>query len=268
MKQFNLALLVTATFVASTAQAAVTEGNYYGDTSDGSYVSVGKSDVNAGTVHTAGLAGFGVNATGIGTQVDFQGISGYSTSSYANVDWGTHEVFQFSAPYSGAPSSHGNMGVFAFAKIGSDDLWIGEWSSNGDVTNGSHTVYYFGKDYDSSIPSSGSVTYNVVGINDYSSASGGNLLSGEFEATFNGSYGTLTGSIENSNGFKIDIGTAAISSTAIISGSTAEASDSSGSLASNGDVSGRFYNSHEDLAGMVEFTNNQYDTAFGGSVAD
>jgi hypothetical protein len=246
MKRNKLVLLIAATFTVSAANAAVTEGSYYGDSSEGSYVSVGKSDINAGSAHTTGLAGFGVNAT---------------------VD-GTHTVYEFVSPYSGPVEDHDNLGVFSFAKIGSDDLWIGEWSSTGDVTNDTHTVYYFGKDYDDSIPSSGSATYNIVGINDYDSTSGGNLLSGEFEATFYGSYGTLTGSIQNSSGFKVDIGTAAISSSAVISGSGAIASDSSGTLASSGAVSGRFYNSQEDLAGMVEFTDNQYDTAFGGSVAD
>jgi len=273
MKRNKLVLLIAATFTVSAANAAVTEGSYYGDSSEGSYVSVGKSDINAGSAHTAGLAGFGVNATGIGIQVDFQGLSGYSTSSNADVDWdqnatvdGTHTVYEFVSPYSGPVEDHDSLGVFAFTKIGSDDLWIGEWSSTGDVTNDTHTVYYFGKDYDDSIPSSGSATYNIVGINDYDSTSGGNLLSGEFTADFG--LSRLTGSISNSSGYTVNVGLVTINSNATLSGSTAIASDSSGTLASSGAVSGRFYNSQEDLAGMVEFTDNQYDTAFGGSVAD
>lgn len=276
MKQHKLALFIAAALISVGAQAApVTEGTYYGESSDTGYVTVGKSDINAGTVHVAGRAGFGVNATGINTQVDFQGLSAYSTSSNADVDWnkdstvdGTHTVYQFTSPYSGPVEDHDGLGVFAFAKIGSDDVWIGEWSSTGDVTNGTHTVYYFGKDYDNTIPSSGTATYNVVGINDYNSASGGNLLSGQFTANFYGAYGTLTGNIENANGFNIDIGTAAISSSAIITGTGGVASNASGTLASGGAVSGRFFNNRNDLAGIVKFgSNSQYDTAFGGSVA-
>lgn len=274
MKQHKLALLLAATFASTglmAAPATVTEGTYYGGTSDDDYVTVGKSDINAGTVHTAGLAGFGVNATGINTQVDFQGIAGYSVSSNANVDWdnnatvdGTHTVYQFTSPYTGPVEDHDGLGVFTFAKIGSDDLWIGEWSSTGDVTNGTHTVYYFGKDYDSDLAAApAAATYNVIGINNYDPTSGGNLLSGQLSANF--TAGQLTGSLSNSS-LTINVGTAAIQADATITGSNAFALDSSG-LTTGGNVNGRFFNSFNDVAGVVRFgtSNSQYDTAFGGS---
>lgn len=277
MKQHKLALLLAATLSSSVVMAdpaTVTEGAYYGGTSDDDLVTVGKSDINAGTVHVSGRAGFGVNSTGLNTQVDFQGLSGYSSSSNANVDWnkdntvdGTHTVYQFSSPYTGPVEDHDSLGVFTFAKIGSDDVWIGEWSSKGDVTDGSHTVYYFGKDYDSDLAAApAAATYNVIGINNYSSASGGNALSGQLSANF--TAGQLTGSISNGS-LNINVGLATINADATITGSTAIASNSSGLLATGGNVNGRFYNTFEDVAGVVRFgtSNSQYDTAFGGSVA-
>jgi hypothetical protein len=274
MNQQKLILLLAVAFSSSAAMAApenVSEGSYYGGTSDNSRLSVGISDVDAGTVHVSGRAGFGVVATGINTQVDFQGLSGYSSASNANVDWnkdgsvdGQKTVYQFSSPYSGAPEDHNGLGVFAFSKIGSNDLWIGEWSSTGDVTNGTHTVYYFGKDYDSNLASApASATYNVIGLNDYSSTSGGNLLSGELSANF--TAGHLTGSISSSS-LTINLGLAHINTDATITGNTASASDTNGTTY-GGNVDGRFFNSFDDVAGTVTFGagNSQYDTAFGGS---
>src|SRR3546814_124037 len=112
------------------------------------------------------------------------------------------------------------------------------------------------------MPSSGSANYTVKGISNY--ASSGTPLSGTFTANFGA--GELTGSIQNS-ALKIDVGTADIFGSAIAGFGTATATNPSttATLASNGDVSGQFFGSAaQALAGIVSFSSNQYDTAFGG----
>src|SRR3546814_14889490 len=83
-------------------------------------------------------------------------------------------------------------GRFDFAKVGSYDLYFGEWSQTGSATAGDHTVYYGGTGATSSgnMPSSGSANYTVKGISNY--ASSGTPLSGTFTANFGA--GELTGS--------------------------------------------------------------------------
>src|SRR3546814_7523062 len=53
---------------------------------------------------------------------------------------------------------HSTYGRFDFAKVGSYDLYFGEWSQTGSATAGDHTVYYGGTGATSSgnMPSSGS----------------------------------------------------------------------------------------------------------------
>src|SRR3546814_14606152 len=108
----------------------------------------------------------------------------------------------------------------------------------------------------------GSAKYTRKGISSWSSR--GTPLGGMFMANFGA--GELTGSIQNS-ALKIDIGTAGIFGSAIAGFGTATATNPSttATLASNGDVSGQFFGSAaQALAGIVSFSSNQYDTAFGG----
>ncbi|KZN12506.1 Slam-dependent surface lipoprotein [Marinomonas sp. TW1] len=262
MKKLQLVSAMTFAFGALTLSNA-TNAAVVGASSNTSYVQIAASEVNGGP-HTSGLAGISIEATGLGTEVDFQGLTAYSPADANGVN-----QLNYAYDSEEAPATHASLGVFNFAQVGTSDVWFGEWSKTGDTTAASHTVYYSGADADTSIPGSASVpvdvTYSVKGINNYDST---NLLSGEFDATFYGVAGTLEGYIENSSGFKVDIGNATISSSAAISSSDAVASDSSGTLASSGTVSGHFFNSHEDLAGIADFTGTAYDTAFGGSVKE
>ncbi|HBK46414.1 MAG TPA: hypothetical protein DDZ67_08260 [Xanthomonadaceae bacterium] len=225
---------------------------FVGKSSNEAYVKVGKSTVNGGP-HQAGNAGIAVNSTGLDKPVDFKGLASYGGS-------GTVKVLNF--PYSGAPTSHDNLGVFAFVQAGTQDVWAGEWNSKKTDAAGlaTHTVYFIGDNADTSVPASGSANYAVTGINNYN---GSNALSGTFTANF-GAH-TLTGSIQNATGFAVNIGTATINSNASISGNGAVASISGTTLASNGAVSGQFFNSQASLAGIATFANNQYDTAFVGT---
>lgn len=262
-----LAVSVLAMAAMGTSQAA----NFKGGSSNTGEVQVGESTVNAGP-HHSGFAGISVNATGLGQNVDFKGLTAYTTKTNSNVDWnhdgtsdGTKLVHQLDFPYSGAPTDHDNLGVFAFAQVGSQDVWFGEWYSRKDNAEGlaTHTVYYIGDNADTSVPTTGSATYNVAGINNYSGTGTGNLLSGVFTANF--ATSKLTGSISNSAGYEVNVGLANINSDASISGSTAIAKQSGSTVATGGAVSGQFYSNQTALAGIATFTNNKYDTAFGGT---
>src|SRR3546814_2847325 len=67
---------------------------------------------------------------------------------------------------------HSTYGRFDFAKVGSYDLYFGEWSQTGSATAGDHTVYYGGTGATSSgnMPSSGLANYTVKGISNYASS--------------------------------------------------------------------------------------------------
>jgi hypothetical protein len=266
MKHTKLTFLAAA--LAVTAAGASHAANFQGGSSNTGYVAVGASTVNGGP-HHAGFAGVAVNSTGLGNPVDFTGLTAYSTQSTASVDYnrdgvsdGTATVYGLNFPYSGAPTTHDNLGVFSFAKVGSQDVWFGEWNSRKDTADGlaTHTVYYIGDNADTSVPTSGTATYNVAGINNFS---GANLLSGTFTANF--ATAKLTGTIANSAGFSVNIGSANINSNASISGTTAVALQSGAAVATGGAVSGQFYSNQTALAGMATFANNQYSTAFGGT---
>ncbi|TAA12199.1 hypothetical protein EA658_11315 [Pseudoxanthomonas winnipegensis] len=249
MKHTYTALLGLAIAgVLGSAQAAT----FAGKSSNEGYVKVGESTVEGGP-HHAGLAGIAVNSTGLDKPVDFQGLSLYG---------GVGSVKVLNFPYSGAPSSHDNLGVFAFSQVGSQDVWFGEWYSRKDNAEGldTHTVYFVGANPDTSVPTSGTASYSVVGLNDYSV---GNQLNGTFTANFG--TGRLTGSIQNSAGFAVNIGAATINSDASISGTTATARQSGSVVASGGAVSGQFYANQSALAGIADFAGVKYDTAFGGA---
>ncbi|MCW0387830.1 hypothetical protein NB722_002369 [Xanthomonas sacchari] len=249
MKRPQAALLGLA--IASVL-GSVHAAPFLGKSSNESYVKVGESTVNGGP-HRAGQAGIAVNSTGLDKPVDFKGLSMYG---------GVGSVKVLNFPYSGAPSSHDNLGVFAFSQVGSQDVWFGEWYSRKDNADGlnTHTVYFVGDKPDSSVPSAGTATYSMVGINDYSA---GNQLTGTFTANFG--TGRLTGSIQNNAGFAVNIGTASINSNASISGSNAIARQSGSVVAANGAVSGQFYANQAALAGIADFAGVKYDTAFGGA---
>jgi len=260
----NIALCTSALAMAAQVQAAPWAGSQSGAVSGYEHIEVGISVVPFGP-HSMGNAGIGVSSfPGFGTagKVDFEGLT----------DGLTGPIFQLEAPITEAPETHDELGVFSFARAGSGDVWYGEWSENGDTpakggTYNGRQVYYQGDDADESIPGSATapvqVTYNVTGINNAYSSTG--VLSGQFDASFYGSAGTLTGDITDANGFTIDIGNATISDSAAISGSGATAADSGDTLATSGTVDGHFFNDQDALAGIVDFgAGSDYNTAFGG----
>ncbi|RBO79786.1 Slam-dependent surface lipoprotein [Marinomonas aquiplantarum] len=225
-----------------------------GESSNTSYVKVGAATVNGGP-HTSGGAGIGVNATGIDNLVNFQGLTVYGAED-------AQGVYNLNFPYTGSPTSHDNLGVFNFAQVGTSDVWVGEWSAYGTSGDSTRTVYYSGANADTSVPTSGTATYTVVGINNYDGTAA-SLLNGTLTADFGAA--TLTGSMTSTNGLTVNVGIASINSDASVTGSNAVAIESASVVASSGDVSAQFYNGQADLAGLVDFAGTEYDTAFGGT---
>ncbi|HJO64398.1 MAG TPA: Slam-dependent surface lipoprotein [Sphingomonas sanguinis] len=249
MKTIVLAGLATV-LTAGSAQA-----QFAGGSSDTSKVTVGESDVQGGP-HVAGRAGIGVPGTN-GRRVDFQGLSLYAA---ADVNGVRHLNMATSDT-----ADHSSYGDFRFARVGSADLWFGEWSQTGNATAGDHTVYYVGNTSGTTVPTSGTATYSVKGISDYANKG---VLTGTLTANFaSGSTGTLRGSLSNaSTGAGVNIGTARING-ADFAGGNAVATQSGATVASGGVVSGRFFGaSAAALAGTIKFDGaRQHDTAFGGT---
>lgn len=254
MTMLNLKTLGLAGF-AMIATAGTAHAQFAGGSSDTSKVQVGASQVDGGP-HVSGRAGISVPGTH-GQRVDFQGLSLYAPAD-------TNGVRHLNMP-SSAPTDHSSYGSFRFARVGTADLWFGEWSQTGSATAGDHTVYYVGNTAGTTVPTSGTATYAVKGISDYASKG---ALTGTFTANFgSGTSGTLTGSLANSvTGAGVNIGTASIAG-ATFTGSGGSATQSGTTVASNGDVRGRFFGANAAaLAGTVAFaTANQHNTAFGGT---
>lgn len=247
-----LALALAGMTVAGLAQAQSAEAPFFGGTSDAARVGVGKSDVSAGTVHTPGLAGISVQASGITLQVDFRGLSQYS---------GPGPIYQLNMPAD--PDHPGNLGVFTFARAGSGDVWFGEWSANGNVGAGDHTVYYVGDTTGTTVPTSGTASYAVTGINNSGS---GSVLSGNFTANF--STNRLSGSLTRSGSSTVNtlaLGSSTLVNYVTINPSTATFSGAARADATAGTVEGRFYGANAAaLAGMATFADRSKNVAFGG----
>lgn len=248
LKLTAAALLASATF-AGGAHAQVVGA------ASTTNVDIDESTVNGGP-HSDGEVGINVPALTSTQYVDFLGLQNI-------IGTDGNDVTTFTATTTDV-DDHSSYGRFDFAKVGSYDLYYGEWTQTGDATDGDHTAYYGGTGATSAgnVPSSGTANYSVNGLSDY--ASNGTPLTGTFTANFNTSE--LTGSIQNS-AIKVDIGIADIVGSEILGFGTANATNpsTSASLAANGDVSGQFFGSAaQALAGIVSFSNNRYDTAFGG----
>tara|TARA_Y100000815_G_scaffold210829_1_gene195285 strand:+ start:140 stop:886 length:747 start_codon:yes stop_codon:yes gene_type:complete len=246
MKAIYLSVLATSLLsVSALSQAAV-----IGAESDDTNIEVGTSNVPFGP-HTSGLPGVGVYTTGLGAKVDFAGLSSFSSQS--------NGVYTLSAPIDVDEPDHSGMGVFNFAKVSNANVYFGEWSQTGTTGDSSRTVYYVGDDTGTSVPTSGTASYSVTGVNDYS---GSNLMSGSFDVNFG--TNELSGYVENASfGVTVD---GSISGAAISGSATAYNASTLTELDDNGVLSGHFFgNNAAALAGIATFSNRDYDTAFGGT---
>ncbi|MBD2813243.1 transferrin-binding protein-like solute binding protein [Xenorhabdus sp. Flor] len=238
-----VAALGTLGFMAQ-AQAAVGFGQ--SQVSTPSYIKVGKTKAGSGPHGgSGGEPGIGVSSV-YGGQIT--GFAGLARMPMAVADSnGIHNISM-----AGAPGSHGGMGVFHFSKVANADVYFGEWSS-GQANDNTHTVYYAGKDITTNIPTDGTATYTVTGLNQYD---GNNLLSGTFTADFGAE--TLIGSMSNA-AMTIDID-ASIGSDAKFDGVAM-----TGDLI--GETTGHFFGDNaSSLAGYAKFADDHSkDTAFGGT---
>ncbi|MBE8597602.1 Slam-dependent surface lipoprotein [Xenorhabdus sp. BG5] len=244
MKKFNvlIAALGTLGFMAQ-AQAEVGFGQ--SQISSPSYIKVGETQTGSNSHGGAnGAPGIGVSSIGGGKLIGFSSLTRMAPTD-SN---GIHNISR-----AGAPGSHGGMGVFHFSKVANADVYFGEWSQTGQAGDSTHTVYYAGKDITTNIPTDGTATYTVTGINQYS---GDNALAGTFTADFGEK--TLVGSMENT-AMTIDI-SANIGADAKFNG-IAITDDLVGS------TSGHFFGDNaSSLAGYAKFADDDTkDTAFGGS---
>lgn len=255
-RQTKLSALVLSV-LAVTAIGSAHAGPFNGASSSTSNVTVGESDVNGGP-HHSGLAGIAVQATGLTQQVDFQGLSSFA---------GVGPVYQLAFPYD-PESPHPDLGVFSFARAAAgEDVWYGEWSTNGSPNYSNRTVYYVGDKANFSLPASvTSATYSIKGINrnagSTTQALSGNLFS-SLGPTGGSFYGNLVG-----GSFTINLGSVgsqiAVNSNGQFNNATGAAI---AATAITGGVQGEFFGANaSSVAGIATFSgNSQYDTAFGGS---
>ena len=157
---------------------------------------------------------------------------------------------------------HSHLGRLSYSKVGNMDVYFGDWSavpSGAAVgTKGTnYTAFYSGTGRTTNLPTTGTATYTVKGINQYH-AQNSAVLNGTLTADFNSNK--LSGSLKNS-GLTIAINNAAIK--------TAEASFSGNATANGtaGTTRGHFFgNQGAAIAGVAEFgRNHAYNTAFGGT---
>lgn len=157
---------------------------------------------------------------------------------------------------------HSHLGRLSYSKVGNMDVYFGDWSavpSGAAVgTKGTnYTAFYSGTGRTTNLPTTGTATYTVKGINQYH-AQNSAVLNGTLTADF--SSNKLSGSLKNS-GLTIAINNAAIK--------TAEASFSGNATANGtaGATRGYFFgNQGAAIAGVAEFgRNHAYNTAFGGT---
>lgn len=259
MKHLVLVSMLSLATV-TTAQAANVVGAVGTQTGD-KYIAVGKSNVPVPGFHTMGKAGIGVSTTtllGTSAKVDLEGIA---LNSSHTTQYATSGVTVYHNAKGNGDITHENVGTYNFVQVGDADVWFGEWSSTGAGGNwADRQAFYVGDLEGTTVPTSGSASYSVKGINKFT---GNNVLSGTFTVDY--SARKLSGSIENSD-LLIELGNDVrySSGSAKFSGS-ASAFGAAGDF--DGNVEGHFFGSNAaGLAGVTRFAHKpEYDTAFGGT---
>lgn len=152
-------------------------------------------------------------------------------------------------------------------------VYFGEWApraagtppaNSTDLNMGSsqRTVWYVGDNPTTTMPTLTNATYNVVGIQGVGTASDNlptapKLYGGTLTATYDGSNGTLTGSITNGTStVNFNPGGVATTFTAASQGKFTHA---------NKTIEGQFYNNATALAGIYKGGTPASNVAFGGS---
>lgn len=241
--------------LAGAAQAAIVGTQTA--TSGTPTITVGASEVLGGP-HTPGKAGIGISNFAGGLKVDFDGLTASSTSTSLGNGFTLYNLHDPTTPGTpGDPNDppHNGLGDFNFVRVGTGDVWIGEWSTDGSPGYTNRQAYYAGDNTGTTLPTS-TATYVAKGINR------GTVLTGSLTATFGGTN-TLTGSISG-GGLGINVN-AAINTTSASFAGVATATGGSGSA--TGTTTGNFFGANAAaLAGVANFgTGHAYNTAFGGT---
>lgn len=265
----QLAVAITAITLAGTAAAANIVGTQ--SSSSGSpYITVGESQVPFGP-HTAGKAGIGISNYAGGIKVDFQGLAPSSTATVLTPTMTVYRLHDPTTPGTpGDPTNpaHNGLGSFSFVKVGSGDVWFGEWSTNGNTgspTYQNRQVYYVG-DKTGYTPATGTaVGYTLTGLHQYGANTN---LTGTLTANFTGRtfYGDLS-----IGATQIRLGTTG-SQIAFDTNGHFDAANAGqwvipGNLVlATGDVKGDFFGANAAaVAGIVDFHNPAMNIAWGGT---
>lgn len=157
---------------------------------------------------------------------------------------------------------HSHLGRLSYSKVGNMDVYFGDWSavpSGAAVgTKGTnYTAFYSGTGRTTNLPTTGTATYTVKGINQYHTQNTA-VLNGTLKADFG--KRTLNGEMKRT-GLNVAINNATIN--------TVEASFEGKATANKvaGTTRGHFFgNQGAAIAGVADFgQNHAYNTAFGGT---
>ena len=157
---------------------------------------------------------------------------------------------------------HSHLGRLSYAQVGNLDVYFGDWSNVAPGaavgTKGTnYTAFYSGTGRTTNLPTTGTATYTVKGINQYHTQNTA-LLNGTLKADFG--KRTLNGEMKRT-GLTVAVNNAAIN--------TAQASFAGTATANKvaGKTHGHFFgNQGAAIAGVAEFDRNPaYNTAFGGT---
>lgn len=207
----------------------------------------------------------GIEVQGVTSKVtSFKSLTGVANNAMVPKSLGGQDkngvvVLNMNNMPSWVPGFHGKLGNFAFKKVGTQELYYGEWLGNGANAKQDRVVYYAGNNKTDNMPTGGKAVYSVQGINNHGKLDA-EMLKGELTADFgkkqvNGSM-SKTGLTVNINNAQINPADASFSGD--------KAASANGVV---GSVKGNFFgNNAAALAGYAKFAgHNQYDTAFGGS---
>ena len=164
---------------------------------------------------------------------------------------------------------HSHLGRMSYGKVGNLDVYYGDWDNtpsgaskvNTDTKTNNYTVFYSGTGKTTNMPTSGTATYAVKGINGHYEQ-GTAVLKGDLKADFGKK--TLAGTLSRTTG---DLKTLGIDAKIV----TNDASFSGKAVANgsvNGATKGNFFgNNAAGLAGIAQFGNNNknLNAAFGGA---
>jgi hypothetical protein len=164
---------------------------------------------------------------------------------------------------------HSHLGRMSYGKVGNLDVYYGDWDNtpsgaanvNKDPSKNNYTVFYSGTGKTTNMPTSGTATYAVKGINQHYEQ-GTAVLNGSLKADFGRK--TLNGSLSRP-GLSIAVNNATIrTASATFDGS---ATAKAGNQTAHGSTKGAFFgNNAAGLAGIADFgKNNPNNTAFGGT---